>query len=112
MRGHARIVHAALVDVFFLVRRGCETLPLGIWRGILADVDPRKIAKHVKKNDWNEYRILCQGNRIQFWINGHQTVSYAEKKASARKKGVIGFQLHVGPPMKVSFKDVILKELP
>ena len=81
-------------------------------RGILADVDPKKTAKHIKKGDWNDYRILCQGTRLQFWINGHQTVNYTEKKDSARKKGVIAFQLHAGPPMKVQFKDIFLKELP
>jgi len=81
-------------------------------RGILANVDPKKTAKHIKKGDWNDYRILCQGKRLRFWINGYQTVNYTEKKDSARKKGVIAFQLHVGPPMKVQFKDIFLKELP
>jgi hypothetical protein len=80
-------------------------------RGILADVDPTKTAKHIKQSDWNDYRILCQGNRIQFWINGQQTVNYTEKKDSARKKGVIGLQLHVGPVMMVEFKDIFIREL-
>jgi len=81
-------------------------------RGILADVDAKKVAKHVKKGQWNDYRILCEGKRLQFWINGQQTVSYTEKKDTAAKKGVIAFQLHGGPPMKVAFKDIIIKELP
>ena len=81
-------------------------------RGILADVDPKKIAKFVKKAAWNDYRILCDGKRVQFWINGKQTIRYTEKKDTIRKKGVIAFQLHAGPPMLVSFKDIIIKELP
>jgi len=81
-------------------------------RGILADVKPKEVAKHVKKGDWNDYRIVFQGPRLQFWINGHQTIDYTEKKDSAPKKGVIAFQLHGGPPMTVSFKNVIIKELP
>ena len=81
-------------------------------RGILADVDPKKIAKLIKKDTWNDYRIVCQGKRLQFWINGQETISYTEKKAAARTRGVIGFQLHGGPPMTVYFKDVIIKELP
>jgi len=81
-------------------------------RGILADVkDQKKITKLVKKGDWNDYRILCQGKRVQFWINGQPTISYTEKKATAATKGVIAFQLHGGPPMKVYFKDIIIKEL-
>ena len=80
-------------------------------RGILADVDQKKIAKIVKKGDWNDYRILCQGKRLQFWINGQPTITYTEKKDSAPTKGVIAFQLHGGPPMKVYFKDIIIKDL-
>ena len=80
-------------------------------RGILADVDPKKTAEFVKPGQWNDYRILCQGNLVQFSINGRQTINYTEKKPDARKKGVIAFQLHGGPPMTVYFKDVILQDL-
>jgi len=82
-------------------------------RGILVNVDPKKVAKHLKKDTWNEYRILCDGPRLQFWINGHQTVNYTEKDAKkGATKGVIAFQLHVGPPMQVMYKDLFIKELP
>jgi hypothetical protein len=80
-------------------------------RGILADVKPEEVEKHIKKGDWNEYRIVCKGDNIQLFLNGFQTVNYTEKKADAPKKGIIAFQLHAGPPMQVKFKDVILKEL-
>lgn len=81
-------------------------------RGILADVDPKKIAKYVKKGKFNDYRIVCRGKSLKFWINGQPTISYTEKKATARTKGVIAFQLHRGPPMTVYFKDIFIKELP
>ena len=84
----------------------------GMGRGILADVDPKKMAKIVKKGNWNEYRILCKGKTIQLWLNGQQTVSFTEKKPGSPTKGVIAFQLHGGPPMTVEFKDIIIKELP
>ncbi len=80
--------------------------------GILADVKPKEIAKHIKKGKWNEYRIVCQGKRLQFWINGQPTIDYTDKRPVARTKGVIAFQLHRGPPMTVYFKDIVIKELP
>jgi len=80
-------------------------------RGILADVDQKKIAKHVKKGKWNDYRILCKGKELKFWINGQPTISYTEKKDTVKTKGVIAFQLHGGPPMTVYFKDIIIKDL-
>jgi len=84
----------------------------GMGRGILADVDPKKMAKVVKKGKWNEYRILCKGKTIQLWLNGQPTIKFTETKGGSPTKGVIAFQLHGGPPMKVEFKDVIIKELP
>ena len=80
-------------------------------RGIIADVKPDEVSKFIKKNDWNDYRIVCQGAEIKFWINGQPTISYTEKKASIPAKGVIAFQLHGGPPMKVCFKNIQIKEL-
>jgi len=80
-------------------------------RGIIADVKPAVVSKFIKKNDWNDYRIVCKGPNITLWINGQQTISYTEKKASIPNKGVIAFQLHAGPPMKVLFKNIKIKEL-
>jgi len=79
-------------------------------RGIIADVKPAEISKFLKKG-WNDYRIVCKGPEIKFWINGNPTITYTEKKASIPAKGVIAFQLHRGPPMKVMFKDIKIKEL-
>jgi hypothetical protein len=37
-----------------------------------------ELAKVLKRGDWNSYRILCEGKRIQLWINDFQTVDYTE----------------------------------
>ena len=81
-------------------------------RGIMADVKPAEISKFIKKKDWNDYRIVCKGKEVKFWINGRPTITYTEKKDTIAAKGVIAFQLHGGPPMKVYFKDIQIKELP
>jgi hypothetical protein len=81
-------------------------------RGILADVDPNEVAKHLKGDDWNEYVITCNGPRITIVLNGFQTVDYTEKSATAPSEGIIAFQLHAGPAMQVRFKDIEIKALP
>jgi hypothetical protein len=81
-------------------------------RGILADVKPDEVAKHVKNYDWNEYVITADGPHITQTINGFTTVDYTEKDDKAAKKGIIALQLHVGPKMRVWFKDIEIKELP
>jgi len=80
-------------------------------RGILVDVDPKEVAKHLKQGEWNQYRIVCKGDNIQAFINDFRTFNYTEKKEGKPTKGVIALQLHRGPPMKVQFKDVFIKEL-
>lgn len=82
-------------------------------RGILADVKPDEVAKVVKKGDWNDYVITCDGPRIKIELNGTTTVDYTEKDpAKGATEGIIALQLHVGAKMKVWFKDIELKELP
>ncbi len=80
-------------------------------RGILADVKPAEVAKHVKRGEWNEYVITCRGPKITIELNGFRTVDYTEKKADAPTEGIIAFQLHAGPAMQIRFKDIAIKEL-
>lgn len=81
-------------------------------RGILVDVKPAEVAKHIKPNDWNEYVITCDGPNLKFQLNGFTTVDYTEKSDKGAKDGIIAFQLHQGPAMKVWFRNVRIKELP
>ena len=66
----------------------------------------------IKPGDWNEYRVVAKGNVLQHFINGKQSVEVVdETKEKAATSGIIGLQLHVGPPMTVQFKDIRLREL-
>jgi len=72
--------------------------------------DPAELLKHVKKDDWNDYRIVARGNEITLEINGvvmSQAVDDEEGKAC--REGVIGLQVHPGPPMKIQFRDLRIK---
>jgi len=78
---------------------------------ILVETDAEKVAKVLKPEDWNEYVIRCQGRRIQLFINGLQTVDYTEEDESLPTKGVIGLQIHGGPPGEASYKDITIEVL-
>ena len=45
----------------------------------LVKPDSLSILKVLKNNDWNSYRILCEGRRIRIWLNGTNTVDFTEK---------------------------------
>jgi len=63
------------------------------------------------KDDWNDYVIRCEGLRIQLWLNGRQTVDYTEPDKSIPQKGVIGLQIHSGPPAESWYKDITIRQL-
>lgn len=67
---------------------------------------------HIKIGDWNTYKIVAKGNSITNFINGTLTSQTTDAdEVSRRRSGLLAFQLHVGPPMKVSFRDIRLKRL-
>jgi hypothetical protein len=68
-----------------------------------------EIQATIKSDDWNEYRVVAKGNHLQHFINGKQTVDVTDESAAGAKNGVIALQIHAGPPMQVSFKDIVLK---
>jgi hypothetical protein len=77
----------------------------------LAQPNAGELAKVLKRDDWNDYRILCQGRRIQLWINGLQTVDYTEPDQSIEQTGILGLQIHGGGPSEAWYKDIRIKKL-
>jgi hypothetical protein len=78
---------------------------------ILAAADAQAVAAVLKRDDWNEYRIRCDGKRIQLWINGLKTVDYTEPDDQIDERGLIGLQIHGGPPSEAWYKDITLREI-
>ena len=78
---------------------------------VLAKSDMEQVKKVLKRNDWNEYKIKCEGKRIQLWINGLQTVDYTETEPNIEDYGVIAVQIHSGPPSEAWSKDITIQEL-
>jgi hypothetical protein len=79
---------------------------------MLAQADPKVVSEALKPDDWNEYKIRCEGKRIQLWINGRQTVDYTEKDDAVEQRGLIGLQIHGGSPSEAWYKDIFIEELP
>ena len=58
-------------------------------------------------------RPCVEGNRHQHWIDGHPTVDVIDlDEKNRRLAGVLGMQVHVGPPMRIQYRDIFLKKLP
>ncbi len=78
---------------------------------MLAIADEDELLKVLRPDDWNEYVIRCEDNRIQLWINGHRTVDYIEQDEEIPSEGIIGLQIHEGPPSEAWFRNITIEEL-
>jgi hypothetical protein len=83
--------------------------------GWMTPTDKRKPHKHFKDGEWNKYRILAEGARIQTWINGTQISDLVdEAKLKSHPKGFIGLQVHgVGNrgPFDVAWRNIKIREI-
>ena len=73
--------------------------------------DTKEIQATIKKDGWNEYEIVVQGGHLQHFINGKATADVTDESSVGAKQGIMAFQLHAGPAMKIQFKNVRLKTL-
>ena len=77
-----------------------------------ADKPTEEIRALLKENAWNKYRVVCQGDRIQTWVNGRQVT---DLKDDMTRTGFIGLQVHgVGnrtEPLQVQWRNLRLREL-
>lgn len=78
---------------------------------VLAKSDMEAVNKVLKRNDWNEYKIRAEGNKITQWINGLKTIEYTEEDPAIERSGVIAVQIHSGPPSEAWYKDITIEEL-
>ncbi len=66
----------------------------------------------MKRNDWNSVHIIAQGNRLQHYVNDVLISDVTDNDQINRKmEGLLGVQVHVGPPMKVEYRNIRLKQL-
>ncbi|MGB6045037.1 MAG: family 16 glycoside hydrolase, partial [Pirellulales bacterium] len=74
--------------------------------------DTNALQQKIRHEDWNDYRVVASGERLQHYINGQLTADVTDKQPGKRAaSGVIAFQVHAGPPMKVYFKDIVAKPI-
>jgi len=63
------------------------------------------------KPDWNEAHIIAKGPALYHLLNGQLMAAAIDEAKVPRRRGEIGMQVHVGPPMKVEYRNIRLKLL-
>ncbi len=89
------------------------------WWGSLYDESRRRVTlaapseatikKALKPTDWNDYEVQASGRHIVLKLNGVVTVDYTEEDESIEQTGLIGLQVHSGPPLEARFRNIRIK---
>ena len=85
-------------------------------RGWLTTPERLKPHKHFKDGEWNHYRIVAKGPKIETWINGHHIETLVDDEIyKTHSSGFIGLQVHgikkgTGP-YEASWKNIRIKEI-
>lgn len=78
--------------------------------GSLGNIDSLKT--QIKSEDWNRIRLVVKGNRLQHYVNNVLMSDVTDNdKTNGKSSGLLGVQVHVGPPMKVEFRNIMLKKM-
>ena len=61
-------------------------------------------------DDWNAVHLSVRGNTLTHMLNGRlMSVTIDDDAANRPADGLLGVQVHVGPPMKVEYRNIRLK---
>lgn len=79
---------------------------------VLELADVAELKSHIKNNDWNACHLIVNGNNMKHFLNGVLMSEVTDNDTvHGKRQGLIGVQVHVGPPMKVEFRKIRLKAL-
>jgi hypothetical protein len=77
---------------------------------VLATLGDNAELAAVAKDDWNAVHLIIRGNTLVHVLNGRMmSVTVDDDAANRPVDGLIGVQVHVGPPMKVEYRNIRLK---
>lgn len=65
--------------------------------------DQPEVQDALKLTEWNHYRVVCEGNHLQFWVNGQKTTDYFDP---VDLSGKIGLQHHGEKDQLYRFRNI------
>jgi hypothetical protein len=105
-----------------------QSSPRGIvaWRGQVVETNQNRkpqllatlgssdeLKSYIKIGDWNQYEVIADGNTLTHIINGHvMAILVDNDPIYSQSKGLIAFEIEGGGVVKISHRNVWLKELP
>jgi len=80
-------------------------------RHVVRFAEEKDLGDLIHPEDWNDYHVVAWKDTIITRINGRVMHAVTDTSPHARRHGVLAFQLHTGPPMRILFKEIALRTL-
>ena len=75
-------------------------------------IDEAGFAKLFRLDDWNDVRIVAEGNRLQHFMNGTLILDFTDDDTHVLLEGILALQLHAGAPMWAEYRGIRVRGLP
>jgi len=96
------------------------------WRGQVVATEPGKkprliaelgtaddLKAFIKPGEWNQVEVIADGNTLTHIVNGHvMSILIDTDPKFSQAKGLLGFEIEGGGNVKISHRNVWLKQLP
>ncbi|CAN5604021.1 DUF1080 domain-containing protein [soil metagenome] len=78
---------------------------------LVKSVNKDSLQNFIKAEGWNEVHLVVKGNRLLHYVNGVLMSDVTDNDpVNGKMKGLVGVQVHIGPPMKVEYRNIRLKQ--
>jgi hypothetical protein len=96
----------------FLAQRGDVTHVTGTRLPVvLSRTGDNQDLKRFLTDGWNAVHLVARGNILLHSINGHLMSVTIDDDPKRARTGLLGVQVHVGPPMRIEYRNWRLKKL-
>lgn len=70
------------------------------------------LVKDINKGEWNQVHLVVKGYHMRHYVNGVLLSEVFDMDTvNRRADGLIGVQVHIGPPMSVEYRDIRVKNI-
>ena len=81
-------------------------------RRVATVAETAHLQQTIHKEHWNTYKIEAVGPHLRHTINGQVMSEVIDREQEKlRQSGILALQVHVGPPMKVQFRNLFLRRI-
>jgi hypothetical protein len=95
-----------------IVRNNPENAKKPQLENIASVGDPAELESVIRRDDWNEYTVIARENVYIHIINGRvMSIGIDEDEENFKPSGILAWQLHAGPPLKIQMKDIRIRQL-